>query len=151
MSPAELPACFSAGLQFLLPTAAGVKVVPHVLFQRGEASHAAKKMKCFGSQGVDASPRASGLCPALSTQLPSCQAPAGSGSGLLPSTCAQKLSEESTKGSKAEESFPFPGARRWRCQDPLAKYIPVTLLCSCQALHSPQRDTESVAKPRLSR
>ena len=71
---------------------------------------------------------------------PSCQAPAGS----TTAPCPQKLSKN-TKESKAkgrQEHPCFPGMLRSRCQDLLARYVSVTFCCSCQALHSPQRDTD---------
>lgn len=84
-----------------------------MFFQRGEGSCAAEKIKCFGRKGVDTCSQVFVL-PSPS-DLPRCQAAAGSGSSLLPSTCAQKLSEESTKRSKAEESSHFPGVLSSRC------------------------------------
>jgi len=70
VSPAELPACCSGWLAFLLPTAAGGKVVPRVRFQCGEASRATQTSNVLGKKGVDACSHASGLCPALSIKLP---------------------------------------------------------------------------------
>lgn len=98
-----------------------------VLFQHGEASCAAETIKCTGAKAVNAHPHASGLCHALSDS-PSCQPPAGSSSSLLPWSCAQKLSEESTEGNKAEESSHFPRELRSRCYDPLVKCVSVTFV-----------------------